>query len=71
MPGKRKVNYSARSAFWHCGDCRKKFAIKKKPNENHSLSILSIDAWFQSSFFVSVPFPDRFNIAIKTKPSDI
>ena len=23
MPGKRKVNYSARSAFWHCGDCRK------------------------------------------------
>jgi hypothetical protein len=23
MPGKGKVNYSARSAFWPCGDCRK------------------------------------------------
>jgi len=23
MPGKRKVNYSSRSVFWPCGDCRK------------------------------------------------
>jgi hypothetical protein len=22
MPGKRKVNYSSRSVFWPCGDCR-------------------------------------------------
>jgi hypothetical protein len=36
-----------------------KFTIKY-----YSLSILSIDAWLQISFFVSVPFPDRFNIAI-------
>jgi hypothetical protein len=41
----------------------RKFAVKIT-NENHSLSILNIDAWRQSSFFVPVPFPDRFNIAI-------
>jgi hypothetical protein len=27
MPGKREVNYSSRSVFWPCGDCRKNCTV--------------------------------------------